>query len=698
MTEAHSPIIFMSNIFKSKLLSMPSPIQTQTRQQLAHMLLNVSHASHSTQSLAEFTELHSHHHIHETIAKKVFSLAIHNEYLIIAALLTESPREYVLLWIDIRANALQFAQCLRIAQYQNQVLCIPADDAAPETTFIHAGYFAGWSTKDLEEYQIPKKYYPQLVKLHNHLELSQFLQNVSVEMRNHIINVVYGPTIGSDSGKESDADDDHRVTRVMVMTADTDVANALAGSFEHWQLFLHPSQLRIVRGSYPMPIYVAGGPGTGKTIIGIHRARYLAATVFTGPEDRILLAGSTEILTRNLSHKLDAFKEHQQPWRSRVLTMTIHQLASDIMTFGKRQFNIASDDEAKELMYKAIEIHEKRGLSLNDYLSEWTDVVQVLGVETEEDYIAADPKKRGKRIHPNVRKDIWLVLTSYRDILASQNLWDWHMICRTATQMIVTGKVHLPYTIQSAIIDEAQALNFWELQLVLALTGRHPDNLMLLGDNRQRVTLRGDILRTIDRDIFRRTRRLRKNYRNTQEIWDVAQKLDLNQSNEVTGEMEDAPVESLFTGVPPQIHEFDNYRVEMETITREIQMLHTDGFSWGEIAILCFKKDRIKEYSIYLKSIIPTQTPKKYDVANDAVFLGTFADAAGLEFRACFLAGCTTIHDLPEHIQDLEEREDHQEKIDHEKRLYYVATSRPREYLWLSGPKPLVSYFRPLLA
>ncbi len=52
----------------------------------------------------------------------------------------------------------------------------------------------------------------------------------------------------------------------------------LASPIEEWMAFLHPHQARLVRRSFNGPSRIRGSAGTGKTVVGLHRAAYLART------------------------------------------------------------------------------------------------------------------------------------------------------------------------------------------------------------------------------------------------------------------------------------------------------------------------------------------------------------------------------------------------------------------------------------
>ncbi len=58
--------------------------------------------------------------------------------------------------------------------------------------------------------------------------------------------------------------------------ADTFLAGMLAAPIEEWMAFLHPDQAKLVRRSFSGPARIRGAAGTGKTVVGLHRAAYLA--------------------------------------------------------------------------------------------------------------------------------------------------------------------------------------------------------------------------------------------------------------------------------------------------------------------------------------------------------------------------------------------------------------------------------------
>ena len=64
--------------------------------------------------------------------------------------------------------------------------------------------------------------------------------------------------------------------RFRVMRNVEELAEALEYPWEKWTIFLHPAQLGLVERNYNGPARVSGSNGTGKTVVAIHRAAFLA--------------------------------------------------------------------------------------------------------------------------------------------------------------------------------------------------------------------------------------------------------------------------------------------------------------------------------------------------------------------------------------------------------------------------------------
>ena len=89
--------------------------------------------------------------------------------------------------------------------------------------------------------------------------------------------------------------------RFRVMADIEELTRALEFPWEKWTVFLHPEQKDIVERDYTGPARVSGSAGTGKTIVALHRAVYLART---HPNARVLLTTFSDTLASALTAKL----------------------------------------------------------------------------------------------------------------------------------------------------------------------------------------------------------------------------------------------------------------------------------------------------------------------------------------------------------------------------------------------------------
>lgn len=78
----------------------------------------------------------------------------------------------------------------------------------------------------------------------------------------------------------------------------------LAAPLEEWRLFLHPKQKEFVYKNYNGSVRVIGGAGTGKTVVAMHRAKWLAETQCTKPGDKILVTTFTSNLAEDIKANL----------------------------------------------------------------------------------------------------------------------------------------------------------------------------------------------------------------------------------------------------------------------------------------------------------------------------------------------------------------------------------------------------------
>src|ERR1022692_2181366 len=102
--------------------------------------------------------------------------------------------------------------------------------------------------------------------------------------------------------------------RFHIVEGSQELAEILTAPLEQWRIFLHPKQRQLVRIRASGPVRVLGGAGTGKTVVAMHRARYLAEEVFTGKDDRVLFTTFTKNLGIDIAHNLRKLCTDESAW------------------------------------------------------------------------------------------------------------------------------------------------------------------------------------------------------------------------------------------------------------------------------------------------------------------------------------------------------------------------------------------------
>ena len=105
------------------------------------------------------------------------------------------------------------------------------------------------------------------------------------------------PEVVSDPFEHPDAQ-----RRFRVIDYVSELERALEYPAEQWAIFLHPAQRQVVEANYGGPARVSGPAGTGKTVVAIHRAVFLARA---HPDSRVLLTTISEALDQVLRNSLN---------------------------------------------------------------------------------------------------------------------------------------------------------------------------------------------------------------------------------------------------------------------------------------------------------------------------------------------------------------------------------------------------------
>jgi superfamily I DNA/RNA helicase/mRNA-degrading endonuclease RelE of RelBE toxin-antitoxin system len=474
--------------------------------------------------------------------------------------------------------------------------------------------------------------------------------------------------------------------RFRVMSNIEELELALEFPWEKWTVFLHPSQRNLVERNYSGPTRVSGSAGTGKTIVGLHRAVYLARQ---HPADRVLLTTFSTALASALSIKLERLVGNKSEIISRIQVGAIQDIALELYTkiFGIPQI-AASQDIRSQLTTIITKMPEQR-FTTSFLWSEWNDIVDAWQIDTWEAYRDVPRLGRKTRMGIKQRELLWETFQQIHTWLQNHQKITWSGVFQQVTNHLVTSK---EYPFNFIIIDEAQDMGISELRFLAALGQQHPDSLFFTGDLGQRIFQQSFSWKSLGVDIRGRSQTLTINYRTSHQIRASADRLLPNSIADVDGNSEQrSNTISVFNGSAPTIEIHHDPESEMMSIGKWIANLLAEGVQPEEIGV--FVRDQ-PQMTRAIKAVTqakakPIELNTQMAFAQGCISVSTMHLAKGLEFRAVAVMACDDeIIPLQERIEEIADESDLEEVYNTERHLLYVACTRARDYLIVSGVEP----------
>lgn len=503
------------------------------------------------------------------------------------------------------------------------------------------------------------------------------------------------------------------------ITDDDQLKRVLQGSFEEWRTYLHPEQRRYAyRKSYNGAFRLSGGAGTGKTVVAVHRASFLARN----PAARIVLTTYTTTLADNLAQhlrKLDPgiqlAKRLDDPG---VYVAGIDKLARDVtvkageaalakaapylgrLPVGRSMLLDAQDlplweealDEAATPLRP--ELRKPRFA-----MAEYRSVVLGNRITTKEGYVRVSRAGRGVRLSRTDRLALWEVFDAYRHKLADLGQVTFPeaaSIAATALDNMAKAKGHR--LADHVIVDESQDLHVSHWRLLRALVRPGHNDLFVCEDSHQRIFGEKVVLGHVGIEIRGRSRRLTLNYRTTRQNLDFAVGVLKNAGvTDMEGEPEEtAGYRSPLTGPAPRLLMAKDLSGELDLVARTLgAWLDEPGAEPDTVAVLVRSgpvRDVIQralvERGVQARSV--DKQPRR-NVGSPQVL--TMHRAKGLEFRKVIVAGVDESQIPDERTARLYAEEDVADIRQREKLLLYVACTRARDELvvtWHGRPSPFL--------
>lgn len=482
--------------------------------------------------------------------------------------------------------------------------------------------------------------------------------------------------------------------RFRILSNVEELERALDYPWDKWTVFLHPEQRQFVERDYTGPARVAGSAGTGKTIVALHRAVHLARQ---NPESRVLLTTYSDTLAHALQTKLRRLLGNEPRLAERV---DVHSLPSVGLRLHKALIGpvaVVDDVTLRQIIRDAAGHVSGHKFSNHFLFTEWDQIVDAWQLKSWEEYRDVARLGRKTRLPEAARKVLWSIFELVRAALSERERCTQAAVFTALAQAVSKCKTP-PF--DYAVIDEAQDISISHVRFFAALGGARPNALFFAGDLGQRIFQQPFSWKNLGVDVRGRSRTLRVNYRTSHQIRTQADRLLGPALNDVDGNTEERNDSvSLFNGPEPKIRSFADADAESQAASEWIRSRIQDGVAAHEIGVFVRSPAQIDRAKAALSGAgIPFKVlDENVDTSSGQAAVCTMHLAKGLEFRSVLVLACDDeVIPLQERIETVGDTADLQEVYNTERHLLYVACTRARDHLWVSGVDPVSEFIEDL--
>lgn len=469
-----------------------------------------------------------------------------------------------------------------------------------------------------------------------------------------------------------------------------ELQRALDFPWDKWTVFLHPQQRELVQRDYNGAARVSGSAGTGKTIVALHRAVHLAQADTNG---RVLLTTFSDPLANALRTKLVRLLGNEPRLAERI---DIHSLPA----IGQRLYKahvghpaIASRENVRELMKEAASAVTGHKFGQQFLLTEWDQVVDAWQLQSWEAYRDVVRLGRKTRLPESQRKVLWTIFERVRGGMKSRKLVTYAELFSTLATAISSNK-NIPFDF--VVIDESQDISPSHLRFFAALGADRANALFFAGDLGQRIFQQPFSWKSLGVDVRGRSRTLRVNYRTSHQIRTQADRLLGPLMTDVDGNIEKrSNTVSSFNGPAPTVRVLESNGDEAKQVGMWIREQAAAGVVPHEFGVFVRSEAQLDRAQAAMKDagVLYKILDEHVDTTTGHVSIGTMDLAKGLEFRAVAVMACDDeIIPLQERIETVGDDADLQEVYDTERHLLYVACTRARDHLLITGVAPVSEF------
>ncbi len=548
--------------------------------------------------------------------------------------------------------------------------------------------FHDLSDDDLLSYGIPAEWLSD-VRQANEDSVLDLADHLPTEAAEALLDLAVGvkpqpaQTIAAGTGPFDHPDAQRRFR---VMNNVEELERALEYSWEKWTIFLHPAQRYLIEREYNGPARISGSAGTGKTIVALHRAVFLART---NPDARVLLTTFSDTLASALSTKLRRLISHEPRIAERLEVHAMKAIGQRLYELNFGSLNIVSPGIVQQFLKEAAENVAGHRFSLHFLMTEWEQVVDAWQLETWDAYRNVIRLGRKTRLPEKQRVMLWSIFKRVRSNLKARAMITYSdLFSQLAYQL--SESTHPPFDF--AVVDESQDISVAQLRFLAALSAGRPNSLFFSGDLGQRIFQQPFSWKELGVDIRGRSRTLRINYRTSHQIRMQADRLLAPELFDVDGNKEErGGTISIFNGPKPIIIVLDTPEDEIGMVSKWLADRMKEGMMPHEVGVFVRSSDELNrgraavEDAGFRCKILD----EKVETTSGHISISTMHLAKGLEFRAVVVMACDDeIIPLQKRIETVSDDTDLEEVYNTERHLLYVACTRARDHLLVTGVDP----------
>ncbi len=523
--------------------------------------------------------------------------------------------------------------------------------------------------------QLPQEAYEALFFLAEGFSLEEVLNDIETSDKKEEVDT-------TDFESALEKPDSRR--RFFVVEDDLELAAILNAPLEKWRIFLHPSQQKLVERIWNGPVRVLGGAGTGKTVVAMHRAKWLVQSFYKNKNDQILFTTFTRNLAADIQENLT--KICSKEMMRRIEVINLDKWVSGFLKKNGYDYQIDYGTRTNDLWKKALDIvPSDLNLDLSFYREEWERVIQPQAVTSAEEYMKATRVGRGVRLNRKMRKTVWTVFEEYRVLLNENGLREPMDAMRDARLLLERKNEVLPY--KSIVVDEAQDMGMQAFKLIRQMIPEETKNdLFIVGDAHQRIYRHKVVLGQCGIKIIGRGKKLKINYRTTDETrkWAVGLLKGIHIDDLDGGIDNQKGYKSLMHGILPEVRHFVTFHEEIDFIAEYLNKIKKEDGSINEVCLVARTNGLLKQYENAITSkgfeIYFVRRNEAEDQSNPGLRLATMHRVKGIEFDRVIIAGVNDgIVPFEGYGSDSSDPVIKKDAEVHERALLYVAATRAKK-------------------